>query len=93
MAVCETKFETQTWGEEWPGNKATRLQNLKHQHGGRNGLGTMFDSSLCCFLCQCFLCLQYTAVETATKALQLVNGYVMRGKPVIIVYGRGDSSS
>ena len=30
-------------------------------------------------------------VETATKALQLVNGYVMQNKPVVITYGHGST--
>ena len=62
------------------------MQTLGEEPG--NKATQTFGSPLCCFLGQ-----YYTAVETATKALQLVNGYVMRGKPVIVSYGHGDSSS
>ncbi len=30
-----------------------------------------------------------TAITTAVKALELVNGYIAREKPLIISYGRG----
>jgi len=33
-------------------------------------------------------CLYVVAVETASAALNLVNGYDFKGKPVIIAYGR-----
>ena len=32
------------------------------------------------------------AMETATKALQLANGYIIRDKPLVISYGRDRDS-
>ena len=33
-------------------------------------------------------CLYFSDISSATAALNLVNGYVFKGKPVIIQYGR-----
>ena len=65
-----------------------KIRDRNMRRSWKQGYSNVWFPGLCCSLCQ----LQ-TAVETATKAHQLVNGYVMRGKPVIIAYGHADSIS
>ena len=56
---------------------------------GCAGLPNIKHSNSCCMYLYIF---SITGVEKATEALELINGYILRKKPMILQYGHTSSS-